>query len=135
MKYFFTFLLFLLTTSIYSQVPTSRYFERTSPTFNIIDNCNFGKTSYQIDKSTSKYLINQNGVNYDVYYYYVWFYNESYKNCQRSSTYIQTINIYIDGKFVGNYWLLITGNYYFITLYSSNPTANIQVEYSKPLAY
>lgn len=135
MKYFFTLLLTLLFISGYSQVPTNKYYERTKPSINIIDNCNFGKTSYQVDKSISKYIINQNGYNYNVYYYYVWFYNQSYKNCNRSSTYIQTINIYIDGKFIDTYWLLITGDYYFITLYSTNPTANIQIEYSKPLPY
>jgi hypothetical protein len=135
MKYLFLLIFILTSLRIFSQVPTHKYYERSQSDLNWINNCNFGKTSYQIDKSISMYLINQNGFNYNVYYYYVWFYNESYKNCNRSSTYIQTINIYIDGKFVGNYWLLITGDYSFITLYSSNYAANIRIEYSKPIPY
>lgn len=135
MKYLFTVLITFLCLFGYSQVPTNRYYERSRPTTNYIDNCNYGKTSYQIDKSISRYSINQNGYNYNAYYYYVWFYNQSYKNCNRSSTYLQSIDIYFDGKFMGNFWLLITGDYYFITLYSTNPNANIQIEYSEPLPY
>jgi hypothetical protein len=135
MKYFFTLLFNLILLVGYSQVPTKPYYTRSAATINYINECNYGKTSYQVDKSINSYYLNQNGYNYVVYYYYIWFFNDSYKDCQESSTYIQSINIWVDGQYIGNYYLLITGDYYYLTIWSVNPKANIRVEYSQPLPY
>lgn len=135
MKYLFSLLLFLISFISFCQVPTTNYQSRSQPIKNYINNCNYGQTSYQIDRSTQRYLISQGGINYNAYYYYIWFYNESLKNCQRTSTYISSINVYIDNQYIGNYYILITGDYYFLTFWSVNPKANIRLEYSKPIPY
>lgn len=135
----FSILFFVFSLSCFSQgVQTTPYIPRGGEKINRL-NGSIGKTSLQVDRSIYSYAV-PNGSSYiNAYYYYIWFYNESTvfdgSRWNKVSTYIQTINVYSDNLFIGNYYLLITGDYYYITIWSVNPNANIRITFSEPIPY
>jgi len=124
--------------SVSQNVQTIPYATKSVQKVNKIENA-IGKTSYQIDRSVYLQSIKNETTYVNAYYYYIWFYNESIAfdgyDWKRVSTYIQSINIYADNVYVGNYYLLITKDFYYITIWCKNPKANIVIEYSKPIPY
>ena len=107
---------------------------------NYQSNYKYGQTAYQIDRTVNKYEhIRDDGTKIYVYYYYVWFYNYSYEyyggKWNKTSTYLENINVTIDGYYMGGNWMLITGEYYYLTFWSINPNATINVNHTKPLSY
>lgn len=140
MKTITLFILFLLFSfvGLSQNIPTTPYTQRSAKSINNLGN-SIGKTSYQIDRSANIQSVPYQNNYVNAYYYYIWFYNESVAydgyRWKQVATYIQSIDIYSDGIFIQNYYLLITGDYYYITIWSRNPKANIKIVYSKPIPY
>ncbi len=133
-------LLFILSFGIIQaqNIPTTPYTSRGEDRVNNLNNA-IGKTSYQIDRSIYTYKVLSNNTYVNAYYYYIWFYNEStYFNgyeWRKASTYIQSINVYSDNIFIGNYYLLITGDYQYITIWSTSPNSRMTLIISNPIPY
>ena len=121
------------------QVSTVSHKSLVTSEKNWVDSYSYGMTAYQIDRSASTYSVYYNGVYYTAYYYYIYFYNKSKVKSgnywMRTSTYIQNININIDGVDMGNQWMLITSDYWHISYWSLNPRANVIVTHSNPVPY
>lgn len=133
--------IFMLVASLgFSQTSTFTYIDKTVSEKNYINNYKYGQTAYQVDRSQYKLPYTQpNGSVIYVYYYYVWFYNYSYEyyggNWNKTSTYLSSIDVTIDGQHMGNNWMLITGDYYYLSYWSMSPTSQITIIHSKPLPY